>query len=68
MFKISPAEAIEQDEDLTLAVVRSRAARDAALAFETKGVEMNDAQSAVYQRMLSALDARDIKRGVPEEL
>ena len=69
LFTCSPAEAVEQDEELVLAVVRSRAARDAAFTFDTHGTaKMNDAQSAIYQRMLSALDERDIKRGVPEEL
>lgn len=68
MFTCTPSEAIEQDEDLVFEIARSRMARNSAWARETDGVKMTDEQARIYSRMLDALDARDARRGKPEEL
>lgn len=68
MFTCTPDEAAELDEDLTFDVVRSRVARNAVWAFNTKGIEMTPAQNDTYKRLLDVLDARDKRLGIPEEL
>lgn len=67
MFSCTPSEVLEQDEDLTYEVVRSRVARNAFWAYDTTGVDPTPAQKDTFQRMLDALDARDKRLGKPEE-
>jgi hypothetical protein len=68
MFSCTPSEALEQDEDLVYEIVRARMARNSAWAFEAEGVKMTTAQAESYKRMHDALDARDKRLGIPEEL
>jgi hypothetical protein len=67
-FGCTPDDAYELDEELTMQVLQARRAGRAAAAFDAKGVDQTDAQRETYRRMLDALDARDVRRGIPEEL
>lgn len=68
-FGCTPDEAIELDEELTYQVLRARGARLAAFVFNTQGTDkMSDGQTVTYTRMLDALDVRDRRLGIPEEL
>jgi hypothetical protein len=68
-FGCTPDEAFDLDEDRAFAVLRARQARRAAFVFDVQGTDkMTDGQTAAYTRMLNALDARDQRRGIPEEL
>lgn len=68
MFTCLPSEILDEDEDYLWRVVRARVARNAAWAFNTKGIESSDGQTETYKRMLDALDTRDKRLGIPEEL
>ena len=67
-FGCTPGEAVELDEELTMAVLQARHARRAMYARERDSAKMTTRQTNIYKAMLDALDARDRARGIPEEL
>jgi len=68
IFSISPAEAEEQDEELTLRAMQALGWRRIADKAGKPNAKLNNKEAAVWQGILDVLDKIDEEAGVPEEL
>ncbi len=66
-FSIPPSVAEDEDEEFVLRIFEARTARHAVEQFNRKDGTLSDAEQAVFQRLLDALDQHDEARGIPEE-